>query len=351
MIRRLILQALAFLYGGIIRFRHFLFDLGLLRSRPGALKTIVLGNLTVGGTGKTPTTERVVRDLQNIIGLKKVGILSRGYGRKSKGFMWVSSTMHSNECGDEPLLLSKNLPDVPVAVCEKRIQGLKRMKADHPELKWVVCDDAFQHRRLKPTISLLLLDASQPIASDSMLPAGRLRDVPERMGFADALIVTRLDTGASLQEAAAAHGIAEDSTQPIFASRMQPQPLLQWPEGIEAPNGDPNLSPDRRERIMAVAGIARPERFMDRLTERFQVVRRECFPDHRAFTEQDYKRWRRIMEGDRLQAIITTDKDAMRIKPELTQGLNIRCEAIKAEWHDAEALQSWLKSTIESISE
>jgi tetraacyldisaccharide-1-P 4'-kinase len=102
---------------------------------------------------------------------------------------------------------------------------------------------------------------------------------------------------------------------------------------------------------MAVAGIARPERFMDRLTERFQVVRRECFPDHRAFTEQDYKRWRRIMEGDRLQAIITTDKDAMRIKPELTQGLNIRCEAIKAEWHDTEALRSWLKSTIESISE
>ena len=85
---------------------------------------------------------------------------------------------------------------------------------------------------------------------------------------------------------------------------------------------------------------------MDRLTERFQVVRRECFPDHRAFKEQDYKRWRRIMEGDRLQAIITTDKDAMRIKPELAQCMNIRCEAIKAEWHDHEAFEAWLRATI-----
>ena len=351
MIRRLTLQALAFFYVAVIRFRHSLFDVGVLRSRPGALKTIVLGNLTVGGTGKTPTTERVVRDLQNIIGLKKVGVLSRGYGRKTKGFRWVTSSMQSSECGDEPLLLSKNLPDVPVAVCEKRLKGLKRMKSEHPELEWIVCDDAFQHRRLKPTISLLLLDASQPIASDAMLPAGRLRDVPERMQFADALVITRLDTSASFQEAAAAHGIEEDSHQPVFASYMQPQPLLQWPEGTEAPNGNAKLSPDRRERIMAVAGIARPERFMDRLTERFQVVRRECFPDHRAFTQKDYKRWRRIMEGDRLQAIITTDKDAMRIKPELTQGLNIRCESIKAEWHNAEAVQSWLRSTIESIAE
>ena len=174
MFRRLILRGLAYAFGAVVRLRHGLFDLGILPSRPGALKTIVLGNLTVGGTGKTPTTERIARDLQNIIGLKKIGILSRGYGRKTKGFHWVSSGMEAIECGDEPLLLCKNLPDVPVAVCENRLKGLRRMKADHPELEWVVCDDAFQHRRLKPTISLLLLDASQPIAADSMLPAGRL---------------------------------------------------------------------------------------------------------------------------------------------------------------------------------
>ncbi len=347
MFRRLILRGLAYAFGAVVRLRHGLFDLGILPSRPGALKTIVLGNLTVGGTGKTPTTERIARDLQNIIGLKKIGILSRGYGRKTKGFHWVSSGMEAIECGDEPLLLRKNLPDVPVAVCENRLKGLRRMKADHPELEWVVCDDAFQHRRLKPTISLLLLDASQPIAADSMLPAGRLRDLPERMHHADALVITRLDPSASLEEAASAHGIAKATALPLFASYMQPQPLLHWPSGAEAPNGDATLSPDRRERIMAVAGIARPERFMDRLTERFQVVRRECFPDHRAFTEKDYKRWRRIAEGDRLQAIITTEKDAMRIKPELTQGMNIRCEAIKAEWHDTAAFQSWLRTAIE----
>ena len=153
MFRRLMLRGLAFAFGAVVRLRHGLFDLGILPSRPGALKTIVLGNLTVGGTGKTPTTERIARDLQNIIGLKKIGILSRGYGRKTKGFHWVSSGMEAIECGDEPLLLCKNLPDVPVAVCENRLKGLRKMKADHPELEWVVCDAAFQHRRLKPTIS------------------------------------------------------------------------------------------------------------------------------------------------------------------------------------------------------
>jgi tetraacyldisaccharide 4'-kinase len=346
MFRRLILLPLSFAYGVAIRLRHMLFDSGVLRSRPGALRTIVLGNLTVGGTGKTPTTERIVRDMQNLIGLKKVGILSRGYGRKTKGFRWVSESMDSADCGDEPLLLSKNLPDVPVAVCEKRLVGLRNMKAKHPELEWVVCDDAFQHRRLRPTLSILLLDATQPVAEDDLLPLGRLRDLPERMNCADALVITRLNESENLQHAAEAHGVDQRKTLPLFASHMQPQPLLDWPAGTEAPNGNAALSPDRRERIMAVAGIARPERFMDRLTERFQVVRRECFPDHRAFTEKDYKRWRRIMEGDRIRAIITTEKDAMRIKPELTEGINIRCEAIKAEWHDSEAFALWLREAI-----
>ena len=351
MFRRLLLLPLSLAYGGVIRIRHMLFDTGVIPSKQGALKTIVLGNLTVGGTGKTPTTERIVRDLQNIIGLKKIGILSRGYGRSSKGFHWVIASMEASECGDEPLLLCKNLPDVPVAVCENRLQGLKKMKAQEPGLEWVVCDDAFQHRRLKPTLSILLLDATQPIAVDSLLPLGRLRDIPSRMHHANALIITRLDSSANLNDAAEAHGIPPEMCLPLFASHMQPQPLLHWPVGTEAPNGNAELSPDRRERIMAVAGIARPERFMDRLTERFQVVRRECFPDHRAFTEKDYKRWRRIMDGDRIQAIITTEKDAMRIKPELTEGMDIRCEAIQAEWHNADAFATWLKIAIEESSD
>ena len=168
------------LYGLVVRARHRLYDAGILPSHEGALPTLVLGNLTVGGTGKTPLTERLVLDLENILGKGSVGILSRGYGRDTSGFQWVTPQSSSAEAGDEPVMLARKLPHAAVAVCEDRLQGLERMRDERPELRWVVCDDAFQHRALKPTLSMLLIDSTQPIASDRLLPAGRLRDVPER---------------------------------------------------------------------------------------------------------------------------------------------------------------------------
>ena len=335
----------ALLYGLGVRVRHRLYDAGILPSKEGALPTLVLGNLTVGGTGKTPLTERLVLDLEEVVGKGAVGILSRGYGRDTSGFQWVTPQSTSAQAGDEPVMLARKLPHAAVAVSEDRLEGLQRMRAECPELKWVVYDDAFQHRALKPTVSMLLIDSTQPIASDRLLPAGRLRDVPERVLAADAIIVTRLDDVHG--DLRTTYAPAFPSSKPIFGTHMETDPLLAWPGDTPCANGDENASPDRRERILAVAGISRPERFMDRLAGRFQVVRREAFSDHQAFTTNDFKRWKRIVDADRLHALVTTEKDVVRMPMEGIPGVSIRYEPMHAEWQEPLELKGWLRKQIE----
>lgn len=334
------------LFGVVLRVRHRLYDAGILPSEEGAIPTLVLGNLTVGGTGKTPMTERLLLDMESLLGKGNVGILSRGYGRETQGFLWVNPETTSTEVGDEPLMLARKLPHVAVAVCEDRIAGLKRMRAERPELKWVVCDDAFQHRALRPTLSMLLIDSTQPISADRLLPAGRLRDVPARVHAADAVIVTRLDDVHGDLREAYAPTFAKD--KPVFGTHMATDPLRCWPGDTPCANGNADASPDQRERILAVAGISRPERFMDRLAERFQVVRREAFSDHQAFSGNDFKRWKRIVDSDRLHALVTTEKDVVRMPLEGIPGVAIRYEPMHAEWQEPNELAHWLKAQIES---
>ncbi len=344
-VRLILLGPLAALHGAVLMGRHALYDLGILPSTEGAIPTLVLGNLTVGGTGKTPMTERVVRDMESILGTGTVGVLSRGYGRKTRGYIWVKGDANAAEVGDEPLMLARKLPHAPIAVCENRLKGLQQMKAGHPDLKWVVCDDALQHRRLKPTLSLLLIDSTQPVHTDTLLPLGRLRDVRNRMRTADAVVVTRLSHDSTQIREAFARGLPDD--RPVFGSRMQSEPLRSWPDDVPCKNGNPGESPDRRERILAVAGIARPERFMDRLAERFQVVRREAFADHKSFSAADFKRWSRIIEADRLHAVVTTEKDAMRLPKTGVDGVPIRYEPMKAEWSNSSHFQAWLAKQLQ----
>lgn len=334
------------LYGLMLRVRHGLYDAGVLPSRTGALPTLVLGNLTVGGTGKTPMTERLVRDMERIVGSGAVGILSRGYGRHTSGFRWVDPASLSRDVGDEPLMLARKLPHVAVAVCEDRLAGLATMRKERPGLRWVVCDDAFQHRALKPSISLLLIDSTQPIHADHLIPAGRLRDLKSRSRAADAVVITRLDEVSHDLRSAFVPKFTPE--KPVFGSRMQTDALRTWPGDGRCPNGDSAASPDRRERILAVAGISRPERFMDRLAGRFQVVRREAFADHQAFAPKDFNRWKRIVEADRLHALITTEKDVVRMPLDGIPGVPIRYEPMHAEWHEPEALERWLREQIEA---
>ena len=168
----LIAAPLAWIYGLIINVRHKLFDLKILRSEEFDIPVVCVGNLTVGGTGKTPVTEFLIERLS---GERRVAVLSRGYRRRTKGFVLSTPRSSVKSIGDEPKQMKMKYPDVPMAVCEKRAEGIRRLREIHPEIELVILDDAFQHRYVEPWVNILLMDYNRPVYRDRLLPWGRLR--------------------------------------------------------------------------------------------------------------------------------------------------------------------------------
>ena len=159
-LKRLVLSPLTALYAVALVIRHFLYDSGVLNSRPGAIPTLVIGNIHVGGTGKTPHASAFLSILsEKLGGAHHVALLSRGYGRKTQGFRWVLEDSDWSDVGDEPSLLKSLHPLHSVAVCENRVMGIERIAKEKPEVKVIVLDDGLQHRALRPDLSVLLIDS------------------------------------------------------------------------------------------------------------------------------------------------------------------------------------------------
>ncbi len=156
----------------IIRLRNWAFDTGILKATEFDLPILALGNLSTGGTGKTPHTEAILRLLPDT----KFVVLSRGYGRKSKGFFWVESDADADQVSDEPLQIKRKFKSIPVAVCEDRVLAVPQILAEYPDTEAILLDDAFQHRYLKAGTYILLTTWDQPYFSDKLLPAGNLRE-------------------------------------------------------------------------------------------------------------------------------------------------------------------------------
>ena len=202
-------KILLFPYWLSLKIRHFLYDAGLKKVRSADVPTICIGNITVGGTGKTPHTEMLIRTLlqDQEWGGKNLAVLSRGYKRKTKGFQQVTADGSAAAYGDEPLQIKKKFPGITVAVDGNRIEGCdflahpeklqsskkarKCMDKNLPASDLIILDDAFQHRSLKPTLSIVLVDYNRPIFKDHLLPFGRLRDLPQRIAAADIVIVSK----------------------------------------------------------------------------------------------------------------------------------------------------------------
>ena len=182
----LIAAPLAWIYGLIINVRHKLFDLKILRSEEFDIPVVCVGNLTVGGTGKTPVTEFLIERLS---GERRVAVLSRGYRRRTKGFVLSTPRSSVKSIGDEPKQMKMKYPDVPMAVCEKRAEGIRRLREIHPEIELVILDDAFQHRYVEPWVNILLMDYNRPVYR--LLPWGRLRDTRGQIDRANFVLVTK----------------------------------------------------------------------------------------------------------------------------------------------------------------
>lgn len=287
---------LALPFMAVTAFRNLMFDLGLLRSKTFPVPIICVGNLEVGGSGKSPLVLHIAKTLRSH--RLQVAILSRGYGRSGSGFLLVSEGSTAQEVGDEPLQAKLRLPDVMVAVCADRQVGITRlMQLDSPP-HVIVMDDGFQHRWVRPSFSVVTTPASLPFWCNFHLPVGTLRESSSGSKRADALVITGCE---DLLDPDFFHGpvfhVGHSAGQPVHFSGSVAE-----------------LAPS--DKIVLLSGIARPERFYNSANGTYSVLAHERYPDHHMFTHADMLRLRDVFHrfGPDTKAVLITEKDAARLR-------------------------------------
>lgn len=282
--------------------RNFLFDVGIFSSKSYKTPTICVGNLSVGGTGKTPMTEYLLRILTH----RKTAVLSRGYKRKSKGFYLAGTESTVLELGDEPYQIHRKFPQVAVAVDTDRRNGIEKLESEFdPEV--IVLDDAFQHRKVKPTFSILLTTYHNLYVDDWYLPTGSLRDAKKEAKRADLIIVTKCP-----------EGLREDERHAITA-RLKPKKhqnvlfaSLQYNNFVtDGGQQKIQLSELKGKPLALVTGIALPEPLVRFLKSVGMVFEHFEFGDHHHFTDREVEQ----LKG--YQMVLTTEKDFVRLEGRL----------------------------------
>lgn len=310
------LLPLAWIYGMGVWLRNLLFDTEVLKSRSFDVPVIAVGNITVGGSGKTPHVEYLIRLLHDKI---KVAVLSRGYKRKSKGYRLAGKDTTMREIGDEPYQMHRKFPDIHVVVEANRCKGIETLLAapETNDTQLVLLDDAYQHRYVKPGLNILLVDYHRLIIYDKLLPAGRLREPKEGKNRADIVIITKCPKDLKpmsfrvLQRAMALYPYQDLYFTTIDHSPLQPL----FAEGEEAP--DETMLPN----VLLVTGIASPEQMLKDLKGHCKSVTPMTFGDHHLFTPSDAEAINtafKMMEKPAI--VITTEKDATRL--ETVKGLS-----------------------------
>ena len=303
------LLPLSWIYGSVTGLRNRLFDIGILKSRAYKIPVIAVGNITVGGTGKTPHVEHLVRLLQDKI---KVAVLSRGYKRKSKGYVLADSNTQVSDIGDEPYQMMLKYPNAYIAVDKDRRRGIERLTTDEAsnDTDVILLDDAFQHRYVKPGINILLVDYHRLIIYDKMLPAGRLRESMKGKQRADMVIVTKCPRDLKPMEYRVLTKALElFPYQALYFTTLEydePTPL--FPEEVEE-------QPKASQNVLLLTGIASPKQMEEDLQDRCKSITPLTFGDHHAFKSKDIRRINEAFESmPTPRIIITTEKDAARLR-------------------------------------
>ncbi len=287
-----------------VNLRHLLYSWRILRQHEPKIPTICVGNLTVGGTGKTPHVQLLV-ELLGSCGMS-VAVLSRGYKRRSSGFRYVEAGSPAELVGDEALQVKRRFPGVTVAVCVNREQAIQRLQKEHPGLQVVVLDDAFQYRRVKAGLSIVLTTFDNLATKDYMLPLGRLRDSVNQLPRAEIVVVTK----------------CPQKLRPIDFNilekdlKIRPYQHLYFTtytrgEYVSLSSGQ--AGKPEKKRAIALAGIAQPKAFFEGLKKDVTLVQTFRFADHHRFTAGDIRRIEKVYAEHPDSVIITTEKDAMRL--------------------------------------
>lgn len=302
-ILRLLLLPFSLIYGLVVIIRNKCYDRGVFKSRQFNLPVICVGNLVVGGSGKTPLTEYLVSLLANY----KIAILSRGYGRKTTGFILADEHATAQSIGDEPMQFYNKFPQVTVAVCEDRVKGIEQLKAGHD---LIILDDAFQHRSVKAGFNVLLFEYSKLLRRQFLLPAGNLREPFGGYKRAQAILVTKMPFIVPSGEKSKIERQFAEGWKPAFSG-------LKYNELIPVYNEDARSLPvvSRNTVVFLLSGIANPAPLLSYLESCGSRVMHHDYPDHHQFTTAEIIRLIHEFKQEKAaeKIIITTEKDAQRL--------------------------------------
>ena len=332
-------KLILFPYWMTLKIRNRRYRKGSGRAVKAAVPTVCVGNITVGGTGKTPHTEMILRLLldSDKWGARNLAVLSRGYKRSSKGFQQVTLESPSTLSGDEPLQIKKKFPVVTVAVDRNRVEGCdflinpekvqtekaarKCLHKDFPAADLILLDDAYQYRKLEADLNIVLVDWHKPVTRDRLLPFGRLRDLPQRLYDADIVIVTKSPDSPEPEELEEVlDTLGYSGYDPVSCTAVGPRGRSQTvlftgikyqPSRPMFENSDPRFI--YSSKVALFTGIADDGPLAAYLSDRYSIVESLSFPDHHRFTSSDFSKIEAVIKRNPTAALATTEKDAQRV--------------------------------------
>ena len=310
---RFLLWPFAMIYGAVMAIRNLLYDYQILKSTQFDIPVISVGNLSMGGTGKTPSIQLLIRLLESDY---KIAVLSRGYGRKNYDFQWVHVDSDPLITGDEPLLIKMNHPEVSVAVNSNRVEGIIKIMTDFPETNLILLDDAFQHRAVKPFLNILLSTQKKPFYKDFVVPMGTLREFRKGFRRSDAVIITKTDSQLDIKQ-------VEQSIpgKEVFYSEI----VADYPE---------------MDKVFGFSAIADNASFQSMLRTHYELVGFKSFMDHHRFQEAELNK---LLEEASSVPLICTEKDWVKLGSNRDQVSFVK---IKHQLKEEEKFKDWLFSKL-----
>lgn len=299
-----ILFPISLVYWIITSIRNIFFEIGIFKENKFNIPIIGVGNITVGGTGKTPHSQYISELLQKKF---KIAILSKGYGRKTKEFKYVNINSNYNEVGDEALQMKKNLPKEIVAVDHKRVNGLNKIMKEHPSVNCIILDDAFQHRSVKIGFNILLCDYNNPIYKDYMMPVGLLRESKKGIKRADCVVISKCPENLTLEES---NRIKKKLkfTKEVFFSKVVYDKIVSL-------NGNKTIKKSSIKKVLLVTGIANSSPIIEYLEKLNIQIKHIKYKDHFHYQKKDINKIIDIYKREISEIIIlTTEKDAQKMK-------------------------------------